>query len=741
MTLRHQLDILNIYDPDRSTSTVNVWVAHPTPTEEQALGTLFVVSAIDSNERSNHEVVSLLQDELKRHYYQTTNQNIEINLESALQQTNHRLHQLILEGVGEWVDVAHIVIGVLWRDQLLLSALGTMHAFLVRAERIHDILGQPTAAKPNPLRLFDQLVSGQLKAHDRLMVCTPSMLDYFSIEKIRRTLLDFPPNQVTRTLETTLLGVEGRIAFAGLAIELSTQESPTVIPVGMEPSTPQMRYSPQLSMDQLRSREEATAKILAPSAWPLVKNFFRDAGTRTNQVLRTLLRRPPKRVVHRTTVEQPISPPTFGLRSKLSSAGRSLTATVRSVTDRVPRKSSQPIAIASPRLNQRPAAFGIKPWLNAGVLWFQKLSASRRLSVLGIGLAILLLTTGIVRSGTLQPIGSSNDYADTIASIEDRLTQAEAALLFGGDDIARTQLDEAATLLEELPDRSKKDQERRDPFEDKITELENQLSRLTVITDPEIVARLAGTFPDVRPQQLYLTTANFVVYDPSRQMAILVPRDQPEDSVAVQNTLDIGQPTTGVSLNNQIIFATDRDGFAVLNPSSRTWEPLNGQFPVDNPFVQYLAPYQNRVYALDQTHNQIYRFNRSTSSLGSGVGWLVESADLSQARSAVVDGSIYVLQPGAKVEEYFSGRRTAFELESISPALTDVTRLWTDTDSQYLYLLEPSSNRIVLFSKDGELVGQYQSAAWANLRDVVAVESQKKVFILSGSTLSQFTLP
>jgi hypothetical protein len=98
MPLRQRFESLLLYDPNRSPDTANVWISHPSPSEEQALGKLIVISTIGGNDRTNLDIINLVQEELRTHYYQTIDSKPERALEHALHETNKRLHQVITDG-------------------------------------------------------------------------------------------------------------------------------------------------------------------------------------------------------------------------------------------------------------------------------------------------------------------------------------------------------------------------------------------------------------------------------------------------------------------------------------------------------------------------------------------------------------------------------------------------------------------------------------------------------------------
>lgn len=743
MGLRSHFDSLLLYDPHRSPNTANVWIAHPTPTEESALGKLAVVMLIDSPDRLNHEIISLIQEELKQQYYQQLDAKPDKAFEAALQRTNQRLHQLISDGVAGWVDRAHCLAAVLWREELHLSTVGPMHAYLIRRDRLHDILGPAETRRPNPLRLFSQVISGQLQAGDRLLFCAPSLLDYFSVEKLRRTMIDFDPTASVRQWETTLLGMEQRSSFAALVVQTASAETAPQLSGRPVPQTKRFRNAPQASMEELIAQEQVTQRLLSPSIWPAIRDIANQLSQAAQQLVRRfILRKPPRRAVPRLggailpPARQPFSRPPVRAafepwRQGFERVWRQALAAFRPTWRfRRPTGASEPALPAGPRLRPR--------WSISGVIrWWQQLSR-RRQSLFGLGvLIIFVLAVSILRnsSPTASPAAAS-----TLTQMNDRVAKAQAALLYGGEETARQNLIEAQKLFSRLPSRKARDRQVKDQAGRQLDALVAALSRLTLVIAPTLVIDVSTVNAQLRPQQLYAAGTSLVAFDPRQAKAVIINSDGSVDET-LTNTLDTGQLTTGaVTSSTTLLFGTDRQGFVELDLKKKTWKPLDAAYPQDGPRIQSIASYLSRVYVLETNHSDIVRFNKGTNSLGTGSSWLKESAAVSRGRTLVVDGSIFILQPDGQVEEFQAGRRVNFRLSSVTPALTDATRLWTDAASKHLYLLDPANRRFLVFDKTGKLLDQYQSSVWSRLLDVTANEKTKTAYVLNGTSMYSVSL-
>ena len=303
MNLQHASDSLLLYDPNRSRATTNVWVARPTPDEEQRLGKLFMLVSIDTHQRVNHDIIGIIQDEVRVQYYQGQGLSPERQFEHALNHTNQRLNDLIADGVNQWVEQAHILLGVVQHQRFILAPVRSVHAFLLRNSRLVDILGEPDMSAPNPLRFFAETIAGYVSPGDQLLFCLPSLLDYFSLEKLRRTMLDNTPHEAVRLLEQHVLGVDPSVSFGSMIFSFHEGAEPAqAYPYQVaDEYTPAPRPvhipgAPVSSMNTLIEQEKQTAQLLAPSVWPAVRDTASAITSTIRRSFRTLiLRKPPDR--------------------------------------------------------------------------------------------------------------------------------------------------------------------------------------------------------------------------------------------------------------------------------------------------------------------------------------------------------------------------------------------------------------------------------------------------------------
>ncbi len=166
------------------------------------------------------------------------------------------------------------------------------------------------------------------------------------------------------------------------------------------------------------------------------------------------------------------------------------------------------------------------------------------------------------------------------------------------------------------------------------------------------------------------------------------------------------------------------------------------------------------IYVLDANSGQIIKYPYTLFSglaptpkflvwgRGEPQFWLkpkneqIEKApDISRAKSIAVDGSIWILFQDNSIGRYHAGFYQETLKLNLFPVLKKPTKIWTSPEHQELYLLEPKQNRIVILSKDGQIIKQYQSEAFNNLLDFAVSEDSKTIWLLNGLKVFTLTQP
>lgn len=177
------------------------------------------------------------------------------------------------------------------------------------------------------------------------------------------------------------------------------------------------------------------------------------------------------------------------------------------------------------------------------------------------------------------------------------------------------------------------------------------------------------------------------------------------------------------------------DGAIVLFDEQGVKTTLALAFPQGPPADAEI--FGTKLYILVPGAHQIYRLNKRGQTFSGLAPWLRDEApELKDARALTLDGAIYVLRPN-EVIKFFTGLREDWQ-PYIDPPLEDARRIWTDDETRGIYILE--RQRIVVLSKQGNLLAQYIFREDGQIMDFAVDEVSQKLTLQRSDTIEQINL-
>jgi hypothetical protein len=150
--------------------------------------------------------------------------------------------------------------------------------------------------------------------------------------------------------------------------------------------------------------------------------------------------------------------------------------------------------------------------------------------------------------------------------------------------------------------------------------------------------------------------------------------------------------------------------------------------------------FSGNLYLLDN-QGEIWKYPAIENGFGEKQKWLQQKADFSSAVSLAIDGSLWVLTQDGQILKFLQGQKDSFVLSGLNKPLFEPTAIFTDFDSQNLYVLDKGNARIVVLSKNGEYQAEYHWAELNQAQDLVVIEAEKKIFCLLGSKIYLMEMP
>ena len=196
-----------------------------------------------------------------------------------------------------------------------------------------------------------------------------------------------------------------------------------------------------------------------------------------------------------------------------------------------------------------------------------------------------------------------------------------------------------------------------------------------------------------------------------------------------------------VAHDGEIYFYQDGQGVKEINLSNKR---VTVAIKNDTEWgaVGDLAAYGGNLYLLDKTRGKIVKYTGLNDGFSAARNYLVEgvSPDFSKSISLTIDGSVWVLNSDNTVAKFTRGSPDSFSVTGVEPPLTAPTRIYASEETQNIYFLEPSKNRVVVLAKDGVYQVQYLWSGVSSVTDLVVLEDSKKILLMAGSKIYALNL-
>ncbi|MBI2430761.1 MAG: hypothetical protein HYV39_01960 [Candidatus Levybacteria bacterium] len=202
-------------------------------------------------------------------------------------------------------------------------------------------------------------------------------------------------------------------------------------------------------------------------------------------------------------------------------------------------------------------------------------------------------------------------------------------------------------------------------------------------------------------------------------------------ATSIDNTpISITQDEKNVyGITSDVVFTVDKKSKnkKTIIPNKDYWDDVGG-----------LGVYFGNIYVLDKRAGQIFKF---TGSEFNKSNYLVGGMqDFSNVQSITIDGSVFVLFNDGVIKKFIRGRQEDFGTKELDKPLKNPSLIFTDAETNNLYILDKGNSRIVVLNKSGVYQTQYQADVLKDAKEFDVKEKDKKIFVLSGGKLWQIDL-
>ncbi|MFB6226639.1 MAG: hypothetical protein ABEJ02_04775 [Candidatus Paceibacteria bacterium] len=686
--MHKNLDIQEFFieGDEREKSHVLLHITEPTTPEEKRKGYFFAVAEIENGTVEQIRHVQKMIDDLESGFYETEDTD-EDPFESTLEYINKRSHKILKYEDSK----VHCFVAAVKENEVSFAYHGEPQAFLFyndnKGYQQLELIEEEENQKD---QLFSAVIEGEIHTGDVFYIGTPNIEKLLSNSRLKSLISNNTIVQGAQHIQRSLTGFKPELSFGGILFQ--PKDKPDKDTTTTTTSDTETNYRPgKQNRNEGEGMPQKAVVSLGKVITKGVKWLFRWVAK----------------------IFIAIKDAFVALAILITNRGGQRKTIVRSIKRGIEDKKR---------------SFKELPWLSKILL-------------------IVAVLSALIFAGSITYIkykenreAAIKSYKNKVQAIKDKKNKAQAELIYDKDNKALKLLKEAKTLTAKLPQglSSKEGLTPKEELRKKIIKEMNKVKKIEQAT-PKTIAKINEKNNSLVSTNNKLIafgtdTNKFDVFDLSSKEKISKSHSEFSNLTLAAASKD----------SNNIIFQTKDNTAVKMDGKSLELTKQEIFYPNDNINIADISTYAGNLYVLDSKNQQIYKHTPIEEGFSKGTNWLndstAEAVDLSQARSLAIDGNIYVLSRSGQIFKFFKGNKEKLEVESINPKLNNPTQLWTNSELDHLYVLEPKNNRVIIFNKNGGLIKQIKSDKWKDIQSMVIKEKQDKGYVIDKNQIFEFNL-
>jgi len=245
----------------------------------------------------------------------------------------------------------------------------------------------------------------------------------------------------------------------------------------------------------------------------------------------------------------------------------------------------------------------------------------------------------------------------------------------------------------------------------------------TKVVEAEIIIDLGQVREGMTGEKLEIRDGKLEVLDTQGDRLVEVnPEKKSAEVVAGKN--DLGDVRLLATYPGKTTVLSDKG--IVEFPNPRVVVKLDSEWGE----IVDMGMWGGNIYLL--TKSGIWKHQGGESGYGAKQAWLAKSEDtvaLADAKDMTIDGSLWVMA-GGKILKYTRGVKENFEMRGIEGLVGSA--IYTDDETEKLYVLDAAGGRVVVLAKTGEYESQYTAEAIKGATGLVVDEKAGKIYLIVG---------
>ncbi|MDD5731568.1 MAG: hypothetical protein PHU42_01635 [Patescibacteria group bacterium] len=724
-------------NPDRYTL---VSIFKPDSQQQKDHGTIYMIIEILSSDPTMGRVAKVIEKILIEKYYENLEDGL-TSFEATLKIINEKLASLADEGEIGWIGKINAVIAILEKNILHVTQTGTTEAYMVRGSTITHITENLSSAseKPNPLKTFINIASGELDLGDKVIISTSELFYHFSLDDLRRINAKFPP-AIAAAYIVKMLRKEEIESINTLILELDESDSETEGNIGKKIFTqgeqkiveqyekkfiPFWKFFLRFSKKGLERSKEVYGNKVVPG----ISRFAQEANKKVNEKLE----KKDIPLLRKSKADREL----FGLVPEL----------VKSAKTNKDKKSERS---DEPEVNLFQLQRKTAPSFISKIFKFIARQAKEKNQVFiiaGILLLVLLATSGLISYQKRSAAAKKTQIEQAYNSLKTKVESAIKANELGDSKKAQSLLTEAQSDAANFPSSSYLKTEVL-ALEKEINDSMEKIFNIQRFDSTNSLINFTALDPTIKLTNVMRIGNTVYVIDKERHKAATYNLEA-KTTESLQNLSYDGVIEKIALLSDKssaALLASGPANLYIYNSKTNSTQQATQIGGTAWPEAVAIASYMNNIYLLAPNDNQIFKYTSLVGSYSTRNNYILDtiSLDLKDAVDLAIDGSVYILMKNGDALKFISGQKMEFGFTGLpnnvnadqkdpNAKMVNPIRIITNVDMANLYVADAGAKRVVVFDKDGKYKTQFVSNQWNDMKDIAVSWENKKLYVLSGT--------
>jgi len=689
--------------PDKE---LDLKIYRPTNPFDAKLGDLYFLIEIKSPWQGTRKISETILDAMISAYYQEYKSFIELNkrFEAGIKNVNHALGEKARKGETEWINNLSAIIFLVQDKEIVFSACGEIEAYLFRENKIsHLTENKEIKTEKEPSRTFDFITSGRLNLNDKIVIANTELFDYVSLDSLRQEFISAPPAGVAAEV-ASLLKKDGISSINALFLKLNPEK-------------------------ELTNSDLPETIYLDKKLTPFLKNtaFITDNLTKIKEKSSPVLKEAAIKVGFKT----------IALKDKLSSFfGRRKTES----ENEEPSYPSRALELETSKARRKfnPLFFPSR--------FFSQILKYKKWILIVLAIILLFILGFFISCQRKKMSGSTQTKSaqEVLSLAKNKIEAAKNKAALHDEQSAKDLYFEAQTLLLSIKDN-------KDTLSEVnllLTEIEkeiNKINKVVLVNLETALVDFSTLENEISPLGIEVSGATIFSLDQNKGdiFSFREKEKKPRLISSVKSDDKIIAETYLPTKETIIYLANSGKIFEFEVETTDTQERKTGATNLQT--VDFAAAYFSNLYLLSKKEGQIYKFVRLADDFAPPIKALKTEENFAQAVDFAIDGYIYVLFADGQVLKFLSGKKvTAFSLSNLPTPKNKIgkaTKIYTDPDALFIWVLDAQERRVIKFDKDGKYKKQYQfGTEIPEPTDIFVKEKTNSLYLLSGTKIYKIDL-